>query len=147
MIKSVGEDVNVLRKYGILLDNEADVFDSLENSATEERYLMQIFTYPVFQRDTFFLEVIQRKGARGFGVGNVTALARSVNAYNQALKRKLEEEQERRGNERHAGNELDDCWCLCCCCCRVKWCSWQTTYFLQLPHICLMMQVKMQIKI
>lgn len=51
---------------------------------------MQIFTYPVFQRDTFFLEVIQRKGAQGFGVGNVTALARSVNAYNEAM-RKLKE--------------------------------------------------------
>lgn len=42
---------------------------------------MQIFTFPLFERDTFFLEVIQRKGARGFGVGNVTALARSINAY------------------------------------------------------------------
>ncbi|ODM94335.1 4-hydroxyphenylpyruvate dioxygenase-like protein [Orchesella cincta] len=83
VIKSVGENVKVLREYGILLDNEADVFDSLENTS-EERYLMQIFTYPVFNRDTFFLEVIQRKGARGFGVGNVTALARSVNAFNQA---------------------------------------------------------------
>lgn len=28
------------------------------------------------------MEVIQRKGALGFGVGNVTALARSINAYN-----------------------------------------------------------------
>ncbi|CAL8110885.1 unnamed protein product [Orchesella dallaii] len=88
VIKSVGENVAVLREYGILLDNEADVFDSLENSTenddNDECYLMQIFTYPVFNRDTFFLEVIQRKGARGFGVGNVTALARSVNAFNQA---------------------------------------------------------------
>lgn len=67
---------------------------------------MQIFTYPVFRRDTFFLEVIQRKGARGFGVGNVTALARSVNAYNEAMK--MTAEAERRGNERQTGNGLDD---------------------------------------
>lgn len=84
--------MEVLREYGILLDNEADVFDGLENSS-EERYLMQIFTYPVFNRDTFFLEVIQRKGARGFGVGNVTALARSVNAYNEAKLKEIMDQQ------------------------------------------------------
>ena len=60
-------------------------------SSPSSRYLMQIFTYPIFDRDTFFLEVIQRKGARGFGVGNVTALARSVNAYQEQLRRMREE--------------------------------------------------------
>jgi len=30
----------------------------------------------MFNEDTFFLEVLQRDGARGFGAGNITALAR-----------------------------------------------------------------------
>lgn len=51
---------------------------------------MQVFTHPVFDQDTFFLEVIQRKGAKGFGVGNVTALARSVNAYKEMLRQQEE---------------------------------------------------------
>jgi len=48
---------------------------------------MQVFTHPIFERDTFFLEIIHRKGAKGFGVGNVTALARSINAYQEEMKR------------------------------------------------------------
>jgi 4-hydroxyphenylpyruvate dioxygenase-like putative hemolysin len=39
---------------------------------------LQIFTLPIFQEETFFLEVVQRQGARGFGAGNVTALAKSI---------------------------------------------------------------------
>ena len=42
---------------------------------------MQIFTMPVFNEETFFLEIIHRKGSVGFGSGNVTALARSIEAY------------------------------------------------------------------
>ena len=42
------------------------------------RFLLQIFTLPIFQEETFFLEVVQRQGARGFGAGNVTALAKSI---------------------------------------------------------------------
>ena len=45
------------------------------------RYLMQKFTKPLFDKNTFFLEVIQRVGAKGFGSGNITALWRSVQAY------------------------------------------------------------------
>ena len=42
---------------------------------------MQKFTRPLFDTDTFFLEVIQRAGATGFGAGNIKALWRSVQAY------------------------------------------------------------------
>ncbi len=42
------------------------------------RFLLQIFTLPIFDEETFFLEIIQRKGALGFGEGNVTALALSI---------------------------------------------------------------------
>jgi len=91
VIKSVGEDLEQLREYGILLDNEADVFET-DYDPSEERFLMQVFTHPVFDKDTFFLEVIQRRGARGFGIGNVTALARSVNAYKEMLRQSKEDE-------------------------------------------------------
>lgn len=82
-------NTNVLMKafmnFSVLTDNEADVFENNNDNNDEECYLMQVFTYPIFQQDTFFLEVIQRRGARGFGIGNVTALARSVNAYKKML--------------------------------------------------------------
>ena len=45
------------------------------------RYLLQKFTKCIFDKNTFFLEIIQRVGARGFGSGNITALWRSVQAY------------------------------------------------------------------
>ena len=45
------------------------------------RYLLQKFTRPLFDRDTFFLEIIQREGATGFGAGNISALWRAVQAY------------------------------------------------------------------
>ena len=41
-------------------------------------YLLQIFSKPIFEEDTFFLEVIQRQGSRGFGSGNIKALALSI---------------------------------------------------------------------
>ena len=41
-------------------------------------YLLQIFSKPIFEEDTFFLEVIQRQGSRGFGSGNIKALAWSI---------------------------------------------------------------------
>ena len=43
-----------------------------------QRYLLQIFTRSLFEEDTFFLEVVQRQGARGFGFGNVSAFFRAV---------------------------------------------------------------------
>lgn len=45
------------------------------------RYLLQVFTKPIFAEDTFFLELIERRGATGFGEGNIKALWRSVQAY------------------------------------------------------------------
>ena len=44
---------------------------------------MQIFTKPIFEEPTFFLEVMHRAGAEGFGVGNITALARSIEFQNR----------------------------------------------------------------
>ncbi|MFN6487009.1 MULTISPECIES: hypothetical protein [unclassified Nostoc] len=48
---------------------------------------MQAFTKPIQSRPTFFLEIIERKGAESFGSGNIKALFEAV-----------ESEQRRRGN-------------------------------------------------
>lgn len=71
----IDEDIKQLAELGILVDHD------------EDGYLLQIFSKPVVTRPTVFFEVIQRKGARGFGEGNFKALFEA-----------LEREQELRGN-------------------------------------------------
>ena len=51
------------------------------------RYLLQLFTKPLMDRPTVFIEVIQRAGNTGFGAGNFKALFESI-----------EREQAARGN-------------------------------------------------
>ncbi|XP_065581773.1 4-hydroxyphenylpyruvate dioxygenase-like protein isoform X3 [Artemia franciscana] len=87
-IIACGEDLAKFKQLGILIDCEADASDPQTlptNAPKDDRYLLQIFTLPVFDEDTFFLEVIQRKGATGFGAGNVTALARSIEESSKNL--------------------------------------------------------------
>jgi 4-hydroxyphenylpyruvate dioxygenase len=74
-IGEIDEDLADLRELGILADRD------------DEGYLLQIFTKPLGDRPTLFLEVIERHGARGFGEGNFKALFEAI-----------EREQERRGN-------------------------------------------------
>jgi 4-hydroxyphenylpyruvate dioxygenase len=74
-IGKIDEPVDVLSKLGILVDRD------------DEGYLLQIFSKPVQDRPTLFYEIIQRKGAKGFGKGNFKALFEAI-----------EREQERRGN-------------------------------------------------
>jgi 4-hydroxyphenylpyruvate dioxygenase len=63
----ITEDIEELRKYGILCDTEG------------KGYLLQLFTKPISDRPTFFYEIIQRrKGAEGFGQGNFQALFESI---------------------------------------------------------------------
>jgi 4-hydroxyphenylpyruvate dioxygenase len=64
-----------LQRLGILVDHEPD------------GHLLQLFTEPVTDRPTVFIEIIQRGGARGFGEGNFKALFESI-----------ERQQDRRGN-------------------------------------------------
>ena len=59
----------------------------IEADRDEEGYLLQIFTRPIQDRPTFFFEIIERHGSRGFGVGNFKALFEAI-----------EREQEKRGN-------------------------------------------------
>ena len=44
----------------------------------EKGYLLQIFTKPLEDRPTFFIEIIQRRNHQGFGAGNFKALFESI---------------------------------------------------------------------
>ena len=74
-VGDVGVPIDVLEELGIEADRD------------EEGYLLQIFTRPVQDRPTFFFEIIERHGSRGFGVGNFKALFEAI-----------EREQAKRGN-------------------------------------------------
>jgi 4-hydroxyphenylpyruvate dioxygenase len=74
-VGKIKEDIDELAKLGILIDHD------------DEGYLLQIFSKPIGSRPTVFFEVIERKGARGFGEGNFKALFEA-----------LEREQALRGN-------------------------------------------------
>lgn len=74
-VGTIDEPLEELARLGILVDRD------------DEGYLLQIFTRPVQDRPTLFFEIIQRKGAKGFGKGNFRALFESI-----------EREQELRGN-------------------------------------------------
>ncbi|XP_053557726.1 4-hydroxyphenylpyruvate dioxygenase [Bombina bombina] len=62
----VKENVDKLEELKILVD-----FD-------EKGYLLQIFTKPVQDRPTLFLEVIQRHNHQGFGAGNFKSLFEAI---------------------------------------------------------------------
>ncbi len=72
----VKEDIATIRKLKILVDYD------------EKGYLLQIFTKPLEDRPTFFLEVIQRHNHQGFGAGNFKALFEAIEAE-QALRGNL----------------------------------------------------------
>jgi 4-hydroxyphenylpyruvate dioxygenase len=74
-VGEIEEDIEQLKKLNILVDRD------------DEGYLLQLFSKPIVDRPTLFIEIIQRKGARGFGEGNFKALFEA-----------LEREQARRGN-------------------------------------------------
>lgn len=71
----IAEDIAALREFGILVDRD------------ESGYLLQVFTRHMQSRPTIFWEIIQRKGAQGFGGGNIRALFKAI-----------EREQAARGN-------------------------------------------------
>jgi len=91
-IESAGGEVAKYLQLGLLLDSEADFDDEDDADSSGDivekgKYLIQIFTKPMFgsQEDTFFLEILERRGARGFGAGNITALAKSIIEYKKSL--------------------------------------------------------------
>ncbi|XP_049420100.1 4-hydroxyphenylpyruvate dioxygenase-like protein [Epinephelus fuscoguttatus] len=81
-IEEAGHNPHMLAQHGILLDTALHRDPSSETAPGEsKRYLLQVFTKPIFTEDTFFLELIERRGATGFGEGNIRALWRSVQAH------------------------------------------------------------------
>ena len=74
-VGKIKEPMDAIRELGILVDRD------------DEGYLLQVFSRPIQDRPTAFIEVIQRQGSRGFGKGNFKALFEA-----------LELEQDRRGN-------------------------------------------------
>jgi 4-hydroxyphenylpyruvate dioxygenase len=75
-VGEIPEDLSALRELGILADRD------------DEGYLLQIFTAPLGDRPTLFLEIIERHGARGFGEGNFKALFEAIERE-QALRGNL----------------------------------------------------------
>lgn len=71
----VKEDKGKVKDLRILVDRD------------ENGYLLQLFTRPVQDRPTFFIEIIQRSGSDSFGKGNFKALFETI-----------EQEQTLRGN-------------------------------------------------
>ena len=74
-IGKIDESMDDLKRLNLLADRDA------------EGYLLQIFTRPLEDRPTVFIEIIERKGARSFGKGNFKALFEAI-----------EREQASRGN-------------------------------------------------
>uniref|UniRef100_A0AAY4DA47 4-hydroxyphenylpyruvate dioxygenase n=1 Tax=Denticeps clupeoides TaxID=299321 RepID=A0AAY4DA47_9TELE len=68
----VTEDLDVLEELKILVDYD------------DNGYLLQIFTKPVQDRPTVFLEVIQRHNHQGFGAGNFKSLFEAIEADQNA---------------------------------------------------------------
>lgn len=64
----INEDMATLQKNNILVD-----FD-------DNGYLLQIFSRPVQDRPTLFIEIIQRYNHNGFGAGNFKTLFESIEA-------------------------------------------------------------------
>jgi len=75
-IQAIGEDPKIFQELGILIDPEYTKEKNEKDRVTD--YLLQIFSFPLFDTNTFFLEIIQRQGSRGFGGGNIRALAASI---------------------------------------------------------------------
>jgi len=74
----VGAEVALFRQLGILID-EDQAEEHTENDIKKmPRYILQIFSQPLFRQETFFLELIERRGSQGFGAGNIRALAESI---------------------------------------------------------------------
>ena len=71
------EELQAIAKRQILVDR-----DRLKSTASKDNtqsLLMQIFTQPIFEKPTFFLEFIERRHqARGFGQGNFKELFAAV---------------------------------------------------------------------
>ncbi|XP_076743703.1 4-hydroxyphenylpyruvate dioxygenase-like protein isoform X2 [Maylandia zebra] len=103
-IEEAGHSPQMLAQHGILLDTDLHQ-DPLSQRASSEskRHLLQVFTKPIFAENTFFLELIERRGATGFGEGNIKALWQSVQAY---MENERVDRQEPQGSSKTAQTAL-----------------------------------------
>src|SRR5688572_25623450 len=65
-VGEINEPMDKIKELGILVDRD------------DEGYLLQIFSRPLQDRPTMFIEVIERHGAQGFGKGNFKALFEAI---------------------------------------------------------------------
>ena len=65
-LREVAPEIDELRETGVLVDRD------------EWGHLLQLFTRSPHERNTLFYELIQRRGARGFGSANIRALYEAV---------------------------------------------------------------------
>jgi 4-hydroxymandelate synthase len=65
-LPGIKEEVADLRATNVLADRD------------EWGYLLQLFTSSPYERNTLFYELVQRRGARGFGTANIKALYEAV---------------------------------------------------------------------
>ena len=72
---TIKEDIDMIEELGILIDYD------------DKGYLLQLFTKPLEDRPTLFIEIIQRRNHQGFGAGNFKSLFKAI-----------EDEQAKRGN-------------------------------------------------
>jgi 4-hydroxymandelate synthase len=65
-LPAVADEIAALRAASVLADRD------------EWGYLLQLFTRSPYPRNTLFYELVQRRGARGFGTANIKALYEAV---------------------------------------------------------------------
>jgi 4-hydroxymandelate synthase len=98
LVDAIIPAVNEFRRQGVeFLDTPDVYYDALSERCPDMReeivelrsadvladrdewgYLLQLFTRSPYKRNTLFYELIQRRGARGFGSANIRALYEAV---------------------------------------------------------------------
>jgi 4-hydroxymandelate synthase len=71
----IKQEIAQLRATSVLADRD------------EWGYLLQLFTHSPYPRNTLFYELVQRRGARGFGTANIRALYESVEHHESGAAR------------------------------------------------------------
>lgn len=74
------ESFKELRKYNILVDFDPSTKYKSRDGKTRCHYILQIFTKPLHDRPTLFLEIIQRRHHNGFGKGTFKGLFETIEA-------------------------------------------------------------------
>jgi 4-hydroxymandelate synthase len=72
-LPGIGMEIADLRAADVLADRD------------EWGYLLQLFTRSPYERSTLFYELVQRRGARGFGSANIKALYEAVERDGQTV--------------------------------------------------------------